>query len=90
MTNPGERLSSVSVRSSLPSLMGDGEEGGGEDPWTNFGLGYALVGGDTDENVDWKTRYEELEVLMVKFRIDAVKAQDDLKKKVRMIHCIWL
>ncbi|KAG8198398.1 hypothetical protein JTE90_021640 [Oedothorax gibbosus] len=82
MTNPGERLSGASVRSSLPSLMGDGEEGGGEDPWTNFGLGYALVGGDTDEDVDWKTRYEELEVLMVKFRIDAVKAQDDMKKKM--------
>lgn len=84
MTDQAGRLSGgSSVRSSLPSLMGDGEEGGGEDPWNQFGLEYALVGDGKD--VDWKSRYEELEVLMVKFRIDAVQAQDDMKKKVSRI-----
>ncbi|GIY83081.1 uncharacterized protein CDAR_283411 [Caerostris darwini] len=85
---PLDRLSMASsVRSSLPSLMGDGEEGGGEDTWTqgvNCGL---LINDLKEEHINWKKRYEELEIAMVKFRVDAAKVQDALQKKVSCVFC---
>ncbi|XP_055926496.1 uncharacterized protein CG43867-like isoform X1 [Argiope bruennichi] len=80
---PLDRLSvASSVRSSLPSLMGEGEEGGGEDTWTQ-GVGCGLLINDLkEEEINWKKRYEELEIVMVKFRVEAAKVQDVLQKKL--------
>ncbi|GFY66832.1 uncharacterized protein TNIN_298561 [Trichonephila inaurata madagascariensis] len=78
-----DRLSfDSSVRSSLPSLMGDGEEGGGEDAWTQ-GMTCGLLMSDLkEEEIDWKKRYEELEIIMMKYQVENARAKDLFQKKV--------
>ncbi|GFR25500.1 uncharacterized protein TNCT_736081, partial [Trichonephila clavata] len=77
-----DRLSlDSSVRSSLPSLMGDGEEGGGEDAWTQGMTCGLLISDLKDEEIDWKKRYEELEIIMVKYQVENARAKDIFQKK---------
>ncbi|GFU03129.1 uncharacterized protein NPIL_667701 [Nephila pilipes] len=81
-----DRLSiASSVRSSLPSLMGDGEEGGGEDAWTQGMPCGLLISEVKEKEINWKKRYEELEIIMVKYQVDAAKTQDVLHKKVSTV-----
>ncbi|XP_071044238.1 uncharacterized protein CG43867 isoform X3 [Parasteatoda tepidariorum] len=65
---PIDRLSMASsARSSLPSIMGEGEEGGGEASW-NQGVADNGHIANNDDEIDWKKKCEDLQSTLVEIR----------------------